>query len=130
MNGKQYQRKMRHGAAVPPGPGTYRVAEYAVLQAGMKDAGKALTMIASWLIAREGLKRWPRSIEEYSEWWGQSMAMGYRELWAFQRCFPMFEFPTELCVACKLRIPLLKRGEDDPAPVVAWLLDRKLTVAV
>lgn len=129
MNAKHYKRKMVKKSGVAPGPGTYKVMEFALLSGGIRDATVALTMIASLLIFKDREKRWPRNVDEYCEWWGQSQATGYREMRAFKRCFPMYATPSELCVACKLRVPVWLAGGDDPAVVVAYLLDRKLTVA-
>jgi hypothetical protein len=103
--------------------------EYAILQAGSNEALRACTMVASWLIAREGLKRWPTNVEEYCDWWKQSLALGYRELRSFRKCFPMYSMPTELCVDCNLRIPFRIRRDNDPAAVTAYLTQRKLVVA-
>jgi hypothetical protein len=102
---------------------------YAYLSGGIREATRACTFLASWLIAREGLKHWPESIEEYCEWWKQSRASGYRELEAFKLCFPMFETATDMCKACKLRLPFYGRGENDPAAVVAWLTTKQIRVA-
>ena len=123
--GAKHLRKLKREGIGEPPPGRYNVMAYALYRAGMKEASIACTMLAAWLIAREGLGHFPRNVEEYCDWWKQSYATGYRELTSFRRAYP-FDSPTELAQAWKLRVPLLSRGERDPSFILAWLTEKKV----
>jgi hypothetical protein len=98
------------------------VASVALLNAGFSDGMTGLVMVASWLIAREELGRWPVNVEEYADHWKMSGASAYRELRMFKRCFPGFDSVTDFCVTNRLRIPGVARHDADPTMVVDWLM--------
>jgi len=97
------------------------VGSVALLNAGFSDAMTGMVMLASWLIAREELGRWPRSLEEYAEHWKMSTASAYREFKRFKLCFPGYETVTDFCVENRLRIPMVARRGCDPTMVIDWL---------
>lgn len=63
--------------------------------AGLRGAMKALTYMLCWGMVRDDLGRDP-TIEEYSEWWKESVRTAYRHQAEFRRAFPNEENPSRL----------------------------------
>lgn len=87
---------------------------------GMRDAVKVATFIVQWGIVARRKGREPRP-EEYSAYWGESIATYYRELSRFRKVWPEDKSPQVRWrwVEKNVRIPL---KIDNPDRVVARLL--------
>ena len=59
---------------------------------GFRETRKVMEFAVAWSIVTRDLGRPPKNIEEYSGWWGQSAASGYREQTAWRAAWP--EYPT------------------------------------
>ena len=62
---------------------------------GFRKACRVMGFIAAWGIVCESLGRPPETIDEYSDWWKQSRAKGFREQKEFRECIAL-ETPTPL----------------------------------
>ena len=62
---------------------------------GFKKTCKVMEFALSWAIVTGDLERPPHNIEEYSAWWGQGIATGYREQAVWREAFPEYSTPTE-----------------------------------
>ena len=66
-----------------------------VARVGVKEARKVMEFATCWAITTAALDRPPKNIAEYSEWWGQSMATGYREWDHWKAAWPEYHTPTD-----------------------------------
>ncbi len=71
----------------------------AIGRLGWRNGGHALTFMACWWITTRSLGRPPETIDEYSDWWKQSRAKGFREQAQFRLAFPEYSDPMALAAA-------------------------------
>lgn len=62
---------------------------------GFRKTTKVMEFAAAWAVVTGQLGRPPKTIEEYSEWWGYSAATGYREQQVWREAWPEFSTPTD-----------------------------------
>lgn len=63
---------------------------------GFRKACRVMAFIAAWGIVCESLGRPPETVDEYSDWWKQSRATGFREQKEFRECFEGMDTPTPI----------------------------------
>ena len=90
--------------------------QIAIQRMGFRKGGQALTFAVCWWIVTRKLGRPPETVDEYSDWWKQSRATGYREQAVFRKTFPEFAGPMEL--AEWLRIDVYAVDVDKSAALV------------
>jgi len=69
--------------------------EYAALQVGRRQAIRAVAFIVCWATAERALKR-PPTLEEYADWWGESVRTVFRQQELFRKAFPGETTPQRL----------------------------------
>jgi hypothetical protein len=70
------------------------LAEQLIRGHGFKTAHQVMSFIAAWAICCEALGRAPESVDEYSDWWRQSRATGFREQQLFRQVMAPMLTPT------------------------------------
>lgn len=68
------------------------LAEYLVSKVGLRKATTVASFVVAWGIYTERAKP-PHTMKDYCEFWGQSLAYGYKERDVFRICFPHDDFP-------------------------------------
>jgi hypothetical protein len=78
------------------------VADHCIHHLGMLKGARLASFIASWAIASQSLGR-EITLEEYAEWWKESMATAYRHQRAFRQVFPHLSTPQPIANAAQQR---------------------------
>jgi len=69
--------------------------KYAASNVGALQAYRAVAYVVCWAIVEERLRR-PPTLEEYAEWWGESLRTVFREQERFRKAFPGETSPERL----------------------------------
>lgn len=72
---------------------------------GFWNAGRVLVYIVAWGITTDKLGRPPESVEEYSQFWGQSERTSYRELASFRKGLPGEVDPSRIWELVRAEVP-------------------------
>jgi hypothetical protein len=78
------------------------VADACIAKLGILRGSRCAAFITSWAIASQSLGR-PITLEEYAEWWKESMATAYRHQRAFRIVFPHLSTPQPIADAAQQR---------------------------
>src|SRR4051812_3591087 len=84
---------------------------------GFWHTGRVLVFIIAWGIFSEKFERPPESVEEYSEYFGQSVRTTYRELALFREGLPGETDPTRIWQLIRDQVP--PDPEEGPAVLAA-----------
>src|SRR3954467_13409522 len=81
---------------------------------GFWNGGRVLVFIIAWGIFTEKHDRPPESVEEYSDYFGQSERSTYRELALFRKGLPGEPDPTRIWELIRAQVP----ADDEEGPAV------------
>lgn len=106
---------------------TKTLLQYAAGNVGKLQAYRAVAFVVCWAIAQEALRH-PPTLEEYAEWWGETLRTAFREQERFRNAFPGETNPQRLVdelgekgtrlyklgvsAAAKLDFPLPQRSKE------------------
>jgi hypothetical protein len=92
---------------------------------GKLQAYRAVAFVVCWAIVEERLRH-PPTLEEYAEWWGESLRTVFREQERFRRAFPGETTPQRLVDNLAANgTPLYKVGVSAAARIDFALAQRK-----
>ena len=74
---------------------TKTLVKYAAAHVGALQAYRTVAYVVCWAIAEERLGH-PPTLEEYAEWWGESLRTVFREQERFRNAFPGETTPQRL----------------------------------
>jgi hypothetical protein len=74
---------------------TKTLVQHASENVGKLQAYRAVTFVVCWAITQEGLRH-PPTLEEYAEWWGETLRTAFREQERFRKAFPGERTPQRL----------------------------------
>jgi hypothetical protein len=74
---------------------TKTLVQYAAKNVGTLQAYRAMTFVVAWAIVQESLGH-PPTLEDYAEWWGETLRTAFREQERFRKAFPGETTPQRL----------------------------------